>query len=192
MQVHKLAFTLSLSTILISCNFQILQQQEKQAPLETEQSNISIPMKSAIEELRVIKIKVESKEGINRKEYGENLEDLVNIVAKADGNPKALAAVKSAVEGHQLAYKFWQCNRIEGYEQLHECQDKILQRVFVKYPDIATQAKSIVTGQNLTYISTGLDEEAVLKAIWQKTGEDTEVALQVVHPAPDTKLPVKK
>lgn len=192
MQVHKLVFALTISTLLISCDFQLMQKPQKPTTSDITQSTISIPLKSAIEELRVMQIKVASKEGINRKEYGEDLEDLVNIVNKAKGNPKILSAVKSAVEGHQLAYKFWQCNQIEGYEQLHECQDKILQRVFVKYPDIAAQAKSIVGGQNITYISAGLDEEALLQAIWQKTGEDTETALQVINPEPDTKLPPKK
>lgn len=192
MAVHKLVFTLSLSTLLISCSFQILQQTEKSELTDTNQSTNSIPLKSAIEELRVMKIKVESKEGINRKEYGEDLEDLVNIVKKANGNSKVVVAVKSAVAGHQLAYQFWQCNQIEGYEQLHECQDKILQRIFVKYPDIAAQSQSVVAGQNLTYISAALDEQALLQAIWQKTGEDTEIALQVVNPAPDTNLPAKK
>lgn len=191
MKIHKLAFTFTISVLLISCNFQLFKNPEKQPFTEINQPPISIPLKSAIEELRVLKIKVESKEGINRKEYGEDLEDLGNIVNKAEGNPQILAAVKSAYEGHQLAYQFWQCNKIEGYEQLHECQDKILQRVFVKYPDIAAQAKSIVGSENITFISAGLDEEAVLQAIWQKTGEDTAAALKVINPEPDSKLPLK-
>lgn len=191
MQLQKLAFILTIATVLVGCDFQLPQEQDKQTPTDVT-PKVSNPLKSAIEELRVMKIKVESKEGINRKEYGEDLEDLGNIVDKAYGNPKALAAVKSAVEGHKLAHQFWRCGFVEGYEDSYQCRDKVLQNVFVKYPDIAAQAHSTVEGQNLSYISAGLEEESVLQAIWQKTGKDTEIAIQVVNPEPPNKeLPTR-
>jgi molybdate-binding protein len=93
--------------------------------------------------------------------------------------------VKSAFRGHQLARKFWQCNHVEGYEELFQCRDQVLESVFVKYPDIAVQARSVAEDRNLSYISAGLDEQSVLQAIWQKTGKDTEAALQVVNPEPN-------
>lgn len=187
MQLQKLAFSLSIATILIGCDAQFPQNNEKMAATDVSQVIISTPLKSAIEELRVIKIKIESKEGINPKEYGEDLEDLVNIVDKAYGDPKALAAVKSAVEGHKLAYQFGRCNANEGYEELYQCRDKVLQNVFLKYPDLAAQAQSAVDSKNLAYISAGLEEESVLQAIWQKTGKDTETALEVASPTAATK-----
>jgi hypothetical protein len=102
-QLLKRALTLSTATFLIGCNSQSPQAQSEQSPEAITQPTIPIALKSAIEELRVIKIKVKGSGDISKKEYGENLADLVNITQKAYGNPKALAAVKSAVEGHQLA-----------------------------------------------------------------------------------------
>jgi hypothetical protein len=134
-----------------------------------------------------MKIKIEGSGGINKKEYGENLTNLVNITQKAYGSPKALAAVKSAVAGHQLALEYWECDRAVGYEELHQCQDKVLKDIFAKYPDIEVQAKEATAGANLSYISAGLDKDAILKAIWQKTSIDTQAALQVVNPPPNPK-----
>jgi hypothetical protein len=187
MQLQKLASTLTIAILFIGCTSQLSQEKDRQITTDISQPKISTPLKAAIEELRVLRIKIEGQGGINPKEYGEDLDDLVNIVDKAYGNPKALKAVKSAVEGHKLARKFWQCDRIIGYEELYECRDNVLKKVFAKYPDIAAQAHSAVESQNVSYISAGLDEEAVLQAIWQKTSEDTEVALQVVNPEPNLK-----
>jgi hypothetical protein len=187
MQLQKLAFSLTIATILIGCDGRFPQEKEKAAATDVSQVTISTPLSSAIEELRVMKIKIESKEGLNQKEYGEDLEDLVNIVDKAYGDPKALLAVKSAVDGHKLAYHFGQCNVVEGYEELYQCRDKVLRDVFIKYPDLAAQAQSAVDSKNLSYISAGLEEESVLQAIWQKTAKDTETALQIISPAAATK-----
>lgn len=184
MQLQKLAFPLTIATLLMGCKAQLPQEKENASAKEMPQAIISTPLKSAIEELRVMKIKVESKEGINQKEYGEDLEDLVNIVDKASGDTKALVAVKSAVEGHKLAYQFARCNVIDGYDELYQCRDKVLKDVFLKYPDLARQAKSAVEGKEISYVSVGLEEESVLQAIWQKTGQDTETALQIVNPEP--------
>jgi hypothetical protein len=186
-QLLKRALTLSTATFLIGCNSQSPKAQSKQSPEAITQPIIPIALKSAIEELRVMKIKVKDSAGVSKKEYGEDLADLVNITQKAYGNPKALAAVKSAVEGHQLALKFWECDRAVGYEELHQCQDEVLKGVFAKYPDIEAQAKAAVAGENLPYISAGLDKDAMLQAIWDKTAQDTEAALQVINPPPKPK-----
>jgi len=185
MQLKKLALTLTVATLFIGCTSQLPQEKEKQSSKYLTQPIISTPLKAAIEELRVIKIKIEDQGGLSQKEYGEDLDDLASIVDKAYGNPTALAAVKSAFRGHQLARKFWQCNHVEGYEELFQCRDQVLEIVFVKYPDIAVQARSVAEDRNLSYISAGLDEQSVLQAIWQKTGKDTEAALQVVNPEPN-------
>jgi hypothetical protein len=58
----------------------------------------------------------------------------------------------------------------------------VLKEVFAKYPDIKAQAMAAVAGENLSHISAGLDKDAVLQAIWIKTGEDTGVAVGVVNP----------
>ncbi|MGC1394583.1 MAG: hypothetical protein WA828_09925 [Coleofasciculaceae cyanobacterium] len=182
MQLPKIAFFLTIATILMGCNARFSPEKEKAAAADVSQVIISTPLKSAIEELRVMKIKIESTEGINHKEYGEDLEDLVNIVDKAYGDPKLLSAVKSAVEGHKLAYQFGRCNAVDGYDELYQCRDQVLKKVFVKYPDLAAQAQSAVDGNSLDYISAGLEEKSVLQVIWQKTAKDTETALEIISP----------
>ena len=122
--------------------------------------------------------------GISLKEYREDITDLVNIADKAYGDPNALAIMKSALEGHKLAIQLWQCDRVTGYEELHQCQDKVLKGVFNKYPDVKAQALAAVAGEKLSYISAGLDKDAVLQAIWEKTAQDTQKALQVISPPP--------
>ncbi len=187
MQLLRLAPILTIATFLFGCASQLQEALSESSPSEIPRKTISTPLKSAIEDLRVIKIKIEASDGINQKEYLENISDLANIVDKAYGDPQALAAVKSALKGHQLAIQFWQCDRIAGYDEMHECQDKVLKAVFAKYPDIETQAKAAVAGEQLPFISAGLDKEQVLQAIWIKTGTDTDIAVQTVTLPPPKK-----
>lgn len=143
---------------------------------------LNIPLKAAIEEVRVLKIKIEGEGGIAAKEYGEDIADLVNIVDKAYGDSKILEAVKSSLEGHQLALEFWQCDRASGFDEMHQCRDKVLKKIFAKYPDIAVAVKAAVEGENVPYISAGLDKDALLQAIWQEIGKDTDVAVLAANP----------
>jgi hypothetical protein len=112
--------------------------------------------------------------------YSALIANTVPVVQRAKGEAKAVAAVKSALEGHQLALKFWECDRIEGYEELHQCQGKALSGIFAKYPDIKTQVKVAVKDNDLSTLSTALDKEEILKRIWEKTSADTEVARQAI------------
>ncbi len=184
MYLLKLALTITTATLLLGCtsHFPIPIARSEDTSASVPPPVISNSLNAAIEDLRVMKIKIEEPEGINFKEYGEDLVDLADITKNATGDPKALAAVKSAVEGHQLALQLWRCDRVDGYEALYQCRDKVLKRVFVKYPDIAAQAKAAVAGEKVSYISAGLDKNAVLQAIWQKTIADTDVAVQIVDP----------
>ena len=178
MQLPLLAIAITTATLLFGCSSRQPQALSETPPSEITQKEISTPLKSAIEDLRVIKIKIVEQGGINQKEYGENIDDLVNIVKNAYGDSKTLSAVKSAVKGHQLALQFWKCDRMTGYDEMHECRDKVLKAIFVKYPDIAAQAKAAVAGEQLSFISAGLDKDAVLQTIWTKTSADTDAAIQ--------------
>lgn len=187
MRLVVLALALTTATLFIRCTSLSSQKNKDNTSVPMSPPVLSTPLKAAIEELRVMKIKVEGEFGVNKKEYTEDLTDLINIVDKAYGDSKISATVRSAVKGHQLALQFWNCDQMTGYEQLHQCQDKVLKAVFVKYPDIEAQAKAAVEGENLPYISAGLDKDAVLQAIWQKTGEDTDAAVQMSNPASNPK-----
>ncbi len=189
MQFLKIAFFFSLFPLFFGCSYQLPQAQSEEThhTAETSPSSPSTPLFAAIEELKLIKIKIDERGRIAQKEYGEDLTDLVNIVEHAYGNPKALAATKSALAGHQLALQFWQCDRIPGYDEVHECQDKVLKKIFDKYPDIKAQAMAAIEGENLPFISAGLDKDALMQAIWRKTSADTETALQAIAPPPPKK-----
>ncbi|HEY9709158.1 MAG TPA: hypothetical protein V6D48_13230 [Oculatellaceae cyanobacterium] len=188
MKLLKLAFALTTVTLLFGCSSQYPQAVSETSSSNISQKKVSTPLKSAIEELRVIKIKIEEQGGINQKEYGENIDELVNIVKNSYGDSKTLSAVKSAVKGHQLALQFWQCDRTTGYDEMYECRDKALKAVFAKYPDIEAQAKAAVAGKQSSFISAGLDKDAMLQAIWTKTSADTDTAIQAINlPSPANK-----
>lgn len=183
--LKKLVLIFSATHLLVGCTSPLPKAQSEQVPEKSTQPIISTPLKAALEELRVLKIKVAG--GVSQKEYGEDLTDLENIVKSAYGDPTSVAAAKSAFEGHKLALQFWRCDRETGYETLHQCQDTVLKQVFKKYPDVEEQAKAAVAGEDLSYISAGLDKDAVLQTIWLKTGEDTDAALQAVSPISNLK-----
>ncbi|MEQ8973342.1 MAG: hypothetical protein RIE73_23425 [Coleofasciculus sp. C1-SOL-03] len=188
MQFKKLALIFMTVTLLVSCVLSILSVRSENIDAnrsenianKTSPPVIPPPLKTAIEELRVIKIKIEG--DIHPKEYSEDIRDLTPIVENAYGDAEILATVKSALAGHQLAVQFWECDRVSGYDELFQCRDQVLQAVFQKYPDIAAQAQAIIASENTAYISAELDENSVLEAIWQKTGTDTEMALQMSNP----------
>lgn len=182
MQLIKLALTLATATLLYNNTSQIIQARVKHSPTKDIQRPILSPrLQAAVEDLRVMSIKVDS--GINLKQYGENITDLKNTVDNADGDAKTLAAVKSAVKGHKLALEFWQCDHTSGYDELHECQDKALKGIFTKYPDIKAEAIAAVEGENLSYISAGLDKDQVLQAVWRKTSADTQKIVEAIAPS---------
>ena len=178
MQLLLLALTLTTVTFLFGCSPQNSEVQSETPSAEIPQKTTPTPLNAALEDLRVLKIKLEKPGGIILKEYEENINDLENIVSKAKGTPKVLSTVKSALKGHELALQFWQCDRASGYDELYECRDKALKAIFVKYPDIKSQAKAAVTGEKLPFLSSGLDKEGVLQAIWMQTGADTDAAIK--------------
>lgn len=125
-------------------------------------------------------IQTKIKDGISYKGYSDIIVKTVPVVQKTKGEAKAVAAVKSAFEGHQLALRFWECDRLEGYEELHQCRGKALSGIFAKYSDIEAQAKAVVKGKDLSTISAGLDKEELLKKIWERTSAETKVARQAI------------
>jgi len=170
-----------ISSLLIAFTSQSPTAQLKTKKNKTDQPQTNTPLEAAIEELRVLKIKIEGEGGIDRKEYSEDLADTLLIIENAYGNSKALEAVKSSAQGHKLALQFWQCDQVIGYEATYQCRDKVLREIFVKYPDIKAQALEIVGDDNLSSISERLDEEAVLQAVWHKTHLDTSTALETIN-----------
>ncbi|HEY9610429.1 hypothetical protein [Allocoleopsis sp.] len=194
MSLQKLALPLTVSVLCIGYYFRCSGArlyygtaslaQSKELAVPVSQPILTAPLKAAIEEVRVMKIKIERDNGINLKEYGEDLSDLENIIDKVYGDPKTVTAVKSVVEGHKLALKFLKCDRVEGYDEMHQCRDQVLKKLFVKYPDLAAAVQEAVEGEKLPYLSAGLDKDAVLQAIWQEIAKDTDTLLQRLNLEP--------
>lgn len=179
MKFLKLALSLIASVQFVGCTSQPPKSQSSPAPTPSESSSIpNTSLKEAVKELHVLEDKV--KGGIDDRGYSVIITKTSPLVRNARGNTKAVAAVKSAFEGHQLALKFWECDRIEGYEQLHQCRGKVLGEIFAKYPNIKAGVKAAVKGNTLSTISTQLSKEGVLQMIWKKTSADTQVAHQVI------------
>lgn len=176
-QLLKLAITLTASALFLGCTSQSPQTQSSPTPLNTPTPDTTT-LKAAIKELQMVQTKI--KDGINYKGYSDLIAETVPVVQKTKGEAKAVAAVKSAFEGHQLALRFWQCDRLEGYEELHQCRGKALSGIFAKYSDIEAQAKAVVKGKDLSTISAGLDKEELLERIWEKTNADTKAARQAI------------
>jgi hypothetical protein len=179
MQLLKLAVPLTACVLFLGCTSQPPRTESSPTSPEITRTPTSTPLKEALKELQVLETKVQS--GIDDRAYAVIITNTLPIVQKAKGEAKAVAAVKSAFEGHQLALKLWQCDRVAGYDKLHQCQDKVLAEIFTKYPDIKAQAKAAVRGDFST-VSAKLDKQAVLKAIWKKTSADTEVARRAISP----------
>ena len=178
MQITKLTIPLTASVLLFGCSFQPPQTKLSPTPSETSPTPDTTSLKAAVEELEMIQTKIKS--GINDAGYSVLITKTWPVVQKASGDAKAVAAVKSAFSGHQLALKFWQCDRIEGYDKLHQCRGKVLSGIFAKYPDIEVQAKAVAKNTNPSTISTLLDKDDVLHTIWEKTRADTKAANKAI------------
>lgn len=191
MSLQKLALPLTLSILCFGCQARSLGMRLSYGTASWERSEqiaepVSVPilttsLKAAIEEVRVMRIKIERDDGINPKEYKEDLIDLENIVDQVYGDPKTVASVKSVVDGHKLALKFMQCDRAGGYNEMLQCRDNVLKKLFVKYPEFAAAAQDAVEGEELSYLSAGLDRDAVLQAIWLEIAKDTDALLAAVN-----------
>ena len=180
MKLPKFAITLSACVLLFGCTSQSppTPPSPTPTPLENTPTRIINPLKQAVEELQTLQRKL--KDGITSKAYSDIMNEIEPLVQRSGGEPKAGAAVKSAFAGHQLALKFWECDRVVGYEELHQCRGKVLSGIFAKYPDIKAQAKTAVKSSDLSTISTKLDKDAILQKVWEKTSADIQAASQAI------------
>lgn len=183
MKTNKLALAVTLSILCLGCRVRISKARVQNPPAPKPQPILTTSLKSAIEEVKTMKVKIERDQGINLKEYDEDMTDLRNLVNQTYGDRDTVASVKSVVEGHDLALTLLQCDRTQGYDDLHQCRDKALKKIFAKYPDLAAAAQEALAGEQLSYISEGLDKEAVLQAIWQEIAKDTDIMYSSVYPS---------
>jgi len=188
-QLLSLTIALSTANLLIGCTV-LLERNNKANKAEAQKAEntppiVSPTLKTAINDLQDLKNKIEGEYGIKLREYEDKLQEIAPVAKIAQGDEEALAAMKSAVEGHTLALEFWKCDRVNGYDQLHQCRDKALQGIFNKYPGIKEQALALVAQENPSFISAGLDQESLLEAIWSQANEDASIAHQIIYPPLD-------
>jgi hypothetical protein len=180
MELQKFAILLSASALFSGCAVQSPPPQMQASPTAPGESPIpnSETLKVAVKELQVLQVKLD--DGTNYDAYGDLIGEVEPLLKRARGNPEAIAAANSSLEGHRLALAFWQCDRLEGYVELHQCRGQALSEIFAKYPEIETYAKEIVDSENVSAISAKLDRDAILETVWVKTSADTETANQVL------------
>ncbi|NEP63850.1 MAG: hypothetical protein F6K31_44325 [Symploca sp. SIO2G7] len=183
-QLLQLSITLTTANLLISCTV-LLKSRTEAKKEEPVLPIVSPALKDATNDLQDLKIKIEGEYGIKLREYEDKLEEIVPVAKIAQGDEEALAAVKSAVEGHTLALEFWQCDHLTGYDNLHQCRDKALQGIFNRYPEIKKQAAAIAQEENSSFISAGLDQQSLLEAIWSQANGDAAIAHQIIYPPLD-------
>ncbi|NEP14987.1 MAG: hypothetical protein F6K14_33400 [Symploca sp. SIO2C1] len=187
-QLFNLSITLTTVNLLMGCSV-LLKSRTEGNKAEARKARATEPivspaLKNAVNDLQDLKIKSEGEYGIKLREYEDKLKEIVPVAKIAQGDAEALAAMKSALEGHKLALEFWRCDRLSGYDQLHECRDKELQGIFNKYPEIKEQALALVE-ENSSYISARLDQESLLDAIWSQANADTSIAHRIIYPPLD-------
>ncbi|NER21836.1 MAG: hypothetical protein F6J96_14300 [Symploca sp. SIO1C2] len=188
-QILQLSITLITANLLISCTV-LLKSRNKPKQPEVKKEATALPivspaLKDAVNDLQDLKIKSEGEYGIKLREYEDKLKEIVPVAEIAHGDEEALAAMKSAVEGHKLALEFWQCDHLTGYDNLHQCRDKALQGIFNKYPEIKEQALAIAQEEGSSYTSAELDQQSLLEAIWSQANGDTAIAHQIIYPPLD-------
>ncbi|HAA27647.1 MAG TPA: hypothetical protein DCE56_08210 [Cyanobacteria bacterium UBA8553] len=189
MKIPKFAIAFTTCILLFGCTSQPPQTPSSPTPTpdDSPPTRVINPLKESIEELQTLQGKL--KDGITTKAYSDIMNEIKLLVQRVGGEPKAVAAVKSAFAGHQLALQFWQCDRSVGYEELHQCRGKVLSGIFAKYPDMKAQAKAAVKSTNLSTISTQLDKDEVLQQIWERTSVDIQVARQAISTDTSPKNP---
>lgn len=176
MKFWTFAIALNASIFFFGCSSPFSQKPSSSTPSQTASVPDTSTLQTAVKELQMLQTKVGS--GITPKAYSELITQTVPVIQQISGEAEAATAAKSAFTGHQLALEYWQCSRLEGYEKSLQCRKKALSAIFAKYPDIEAQAKLSVNSKDIATISTELDEEKILQAIWEKTSADTEVAGQ--------------
>ncbi|NET57512.1 MAG: hypothetical protein F6K47_15515 [Symploca sp. SIO2E6] len=185
-QILRLSLILTTVNLLMGCSVLLKGKTEaKKAPPVPTLPVVSPALKTAINDLQDLKIKSEGEYGIKLREYEDKLKEITPVAQIAQGDEEALAAMRSALEGHRLALEFWQCDHLSGYEQLHQCRDQALQGIFDKYPEIKEQALAIAQEENSSFISAGLDQQSLLEAIWSKANENASIAHQIIYPPLD-------
>ncbi|HBB34663.1 MAG TPA: hypothetical protein DC064_23495 [Cyanobacteria bacterium UBA9273] len=178
MQFLKLTIPLIASILFLGCIAKSPKPPVALVQIKETPTPDTVTLQAAINELQILQIKLA--DGTNYKTYAHLLKNTVPVIENAKGDAKVLAAVESAFKGHQLALEFWQCDRLNGYQELHQCRGKALSAIFAKYPDMKAEATAAIQGTDLSTLSAKLDKDQVLQTIWEKTTADMEAARRTI------------
>lgn len=178
MRFLKFAIPLTACVLFVGCTVRFSQTLSSLTLSASTRTSNAASLKAAVKELQVLEAKTKS--GLDDKAYSASVSKTLPLVQQTSGNAEAVAAVKSAFKGHQLALEFWQCDRFKDYKQLHQCRGKALSGIFAKYPQIEAHAKAVIDAKDLSTLSVAVEKEEILVAIWERTSADTKAALQAI------------
>lgn len=134
--------------------------------------------------------------GTNMMNYGQALvpaKTEVNQYLATDSDSEFAQNISRTMDGHQIAFEWWQCNlaqpssSLETYTAKPKCREAILPALFVLYPETEAMVDSAVasrqarTERTLDYKSEALDPDSILQYIWQQTGADTAKAAEFLQ-----------
>lgn len=111
---------------------------------------------------------------LNKIDYSKEIADAKFAVEKFQGDKNQLEPLQSAIEGHLIALRYWECDMKEDF-YADKCRDSVLKEsVFAKYPDIKNKAMPLIEK------GESINDKAMLRAIWQHTDKDIEKAAQLM------------
>ncbi|MGB3518572.1 MAG: hypothetical protein WBA43_19095 [Elainellaceae cyanobacterium] len=106
-----------------------------------------------------------------------------------DSDSEFAQSLSRAMDGHQTANDWWQCevaqpeNSLETrWDAQYRCQDSVFPALFALYPEIEEKVDAVVAGLQSPpkYKSGSLDSDAILQYIWQQTSADTAKAIEAL------------
>lgn len=142
--------------------------------------------KKALEELQRLDSRIEV--GIARLDYSKSVSDAkfateqYEATKDAERRPEFTQPLKASVNGHLLALEYWECDSLksmeDSYDAAYECRDGVIKSISTQYPDIGTKVTETTQGHDLSYVSQGLAEDALVQLIWQHTDADAKKAAE--------------
>lgn len=85
--------------------------------------------------------------------------------------------LQAVMTGYELALNYWECDLApasDGNSQYISsviCRDGVLPIITSQYPDIGAKVEQARQGKDFPYLSSGLDNTAIVQLLWQHSSE---------------------
>lgn len=106
-----------------------------------------------------------------------------------DSDSEFAQNLSRAMDGHQAAADWWQCevaraqNSLESrWDAQARCRDAVLPSIFVLYPDAQPKVEAAVANRQspVEYQSQALDPDAMLQFVWRHTSADMDKVIEAL------------